>query len=298
MTGQDIAGNMLEYAIAKQMARSAGATIQEDNISERACGDFMKQPTNVQNWLMDVAGASVAHIMQLEKETLVFKKDGVVIMQPDSKGKEGDPRDILLSLVDGGYLGVSVKLNNDVEKNQRLQRNNPDFGRMWKLGASVSENYMNEIEKVFKRLDKFRREGAEKWRDLPNLHEDIYMPVLAAFVKEFELLAQNPSVCENFVKYIIGGAFDFYKIMVYNKEIIVQGYNFCGSLCCAQPALPSALLHMYPKTKTTIIIPFDGEWTFSMRIHNARTKLENSLKWDVRMTEHPENLYSHRIPLK
>ena len=301
---QDISGNALEYATAMQLACVVGSHIEEDNVSEKARADFRTQSIEERIWLMRSAGVGVAHIMATEDDALQFADDSVVIMQPDSKGREGDPRDVLLSLKKG-HLGISVKRNNDVEKNQRLQRGNTDFAAMWRLGVNASSRYAKKIENVFLRLDAIRKTGATKWSEVPNKHEEIYAPVLDAFAREFESLAQQPKVCRKFANYVTGGAFDYYKIMAYPKKTIVQGYNFGGKLSCGKQTPPKSLLSLSRKinkrggsnSTTTLTLAFDGGWVFTMRIHNATAAIENSLKWDVRLVAHPANVYVHHVLL-
>ncbi|MGI9306345.1 MAG: HaeIII family restriction endonuclease [Gammaproteobacteria bacterium] len=296
---QDVSGNALEYAVAMQVGCFLGSPIKADNVSEKAREDFHTQSVEERIWLMRAGGAGVAHVMEIEKARLKFKANSAVIMQPDNKGREGDPRDILLSL-EKGHLGFSVKRKNDVEKNQRLQRNNTNFGKMWGLGVDASPQYAKEVEAVFKRVDAFRKKGAVNWKDISNSHEKIYLPLLQAFQREFETLAGSPEVCEKFVYYVTGGAFDFYKIMAYDKKAIVQGYNFGGKLSCYRLRFPKLLLSVGRRdedSKTTIVLTFDGGWVFSMRIHNGDTRIVDSLKWDVRLIAHPVKMYSHHIIL-
>lgn len=299
MTGQDISGNALEYAVAMQMACIIGSPIKQDAVSKKAREDFMQEPVEKRIWLMHAAGVGIAHIMQIEKNALKFKKESAVIMQPDNKGQEGDPRDVLLSL-EKDYLGVSVKRNNAVAKNPRLQRRNPNFGKMWGLGANTSSDYAEEVEKVFKRLDGVQKKGAKKWSEVSGMHGQVYLPLLNAFAAEFKSLAATPPVAKNFVEYMTGGAFNYYKIMAYNKEVVVQGYNFGNKLSCGKSSPPKSLLSVSrkdEKSKTTLILAFEGGWAFSMRIHNATTNIEDSLKWAVCLIAHPVNMYSHHILL-
>ena len=48
-----------------------------------------------------------------------------------------------------------------------------------------------------------------------------------------------------------------------------------------------------PISNNTIIITLDNGWTISMRIHNASSLVEPSLKFDVKLTGVPPVLYSH-----
>lgn len=293
---QDASGNALEYALARYIARVVGVPLVKDDISEKAAQDFMTQSCSNRRWLLSAAKKSILHIMTVE-ESVNWAEGREVFMQSDGRGQVGDPRDIVLSLAKGN-LGISAKRNNDVAKNPRVQRHNSDFGKKWNLGASVSAQYREKVEEVFGYVDLAKKNGAINWKDMgSNLHQCVYAPMIAAFGKEFKSLCKDSNICKQFIRYMVGNC-DYYKIMVYPNQIIVQGYNLHGNLSCAKLSFPKSLLSVVPKSganNTTIILSFDGGWVFSMRIHSARTKLENSLKWDVRMTAHPSNLYSRSI---
>lgn len=44
------------------------------------------------------------------------------------------------------------------------------------------------------------------------------------------------------------------------------------------------------KSKNTIVIKFDNDWTLILRIHNASSRVERSLKFDVKILQYPKNL--------
>ncbi len=295
-----MSGNALEYAVAKQMADSVGVPIVPISSANKAKEDFMSQTANEQILLMEVAAKGVSYILKIEKP-LSVTEDSVVRMQPDNKGREGDPRDIILSLKDKD-IGISVKRNNDVMKNSWLQRNNPDFGDMWQLGASVSSAYSAKIKSIFCYVDNAKENGMTRWNQLgQEKNENIYVPILNAFCNEFiSLAASCSSASENFVRYMVGNC-DYYKLMAYIKsrphKVIVQGYNFDETMSCAQTPYPKSLLSATVTSDTTLKLSFDGGWEFSMRIHNATANLEDSLKWDVRLKAHPAEVYSHNILL-
>lgn len=51
-----------------------------------------------------------------------------------------------------------------------------------------------------------------------------------------------------------------------------------------------------PGKKNTAILTLDEGCQISFRIHNARSKLEPSLKFDVRLVGNPQQLSRHEIP--
>ena len=298
---QDASGNALEYAIAMRIVNIAGAFLQDSVIAQKARDDFYSSSADVKRELERAAKAGANHLFAIES----LKSKGVqeVRMQPDRVGQDGDPRDLILMLaLRGGELGVSVKLNNAVMKNSRLQRTAPNFCDKWGLGCTHSDKYLQRIESSFREVDAAKAKGARNWNEMRDKQSKVYAPILGAFRDEFSLLAEDARVCENFARYMIGVC-DYYKVMAHlnrkQKAVVVQGFNFGGSLSCAKIDLPQSLLSIAPKkgSGTTLHLSFDGGWAFKMRIHNATTRLENSLKWDIGVVAHPENLYSHRILL-
>ncbi len=299
---QDATGNALEYAIAMRIVSvAAGASLQESAITRTAGADFNESSADMRRRLNAAATASVNHLFELES----LQQKGVceVRMQPDRVGQEGDPRDLVLILkLKNNELGISVKLNNAVMKNSRLQRTAPNFCGKWNLGCTHSDKYFRRVESAFKAVDDAKEKGARNWNEMDEKREKVYAPVLNAFMEEFSMLAKDSGVCKSFARYMVG-VHDYYKVMAYlerkEESVFVQGFNFGGSLSCNKIQLPESLLSIVPKKDggTTLILSFDGGWVFSMRIHNATTKLENSLKWDIGVKEYPKNLYSRRILL-
>jgi len=294
---QDISGNALEYAIARQAACAAGVRIKKDAVSDKARKDFFAESAAVRQQLAYSAEAAVGHVFALEESRLELPEKCFVVMQTDARGQAGDPRDILSPLQEG-VLGLSVKRNNDTFKNPRLQRNNPDFFQKWGLQGKVSVNYRQKTEKVFKLLDRARSRGVKKWSDLPScgidLRKEIYKPLVADFIAEFRK-GMSPGNCARFTRYMLGDV-DYYKIIVHvGQQTIVQGINFDNSLSCSSVSCPEELILAQVLSSNTGILTFEGGWVYTMRIHNASSRLEDSLKWDVKLIAHPADMYSHHI---
>jgi len=51
-----------------------------------------------------------------------------------------------------------------------------------------------------------------------------------------------------------------------------------------------------PGSRNTVLVALDNGWTISLRLHNARTEVEPSLKFDVQLVGVPPLLYSHFEP--
>lgn len=59
--------------------------------------------------------------------------------------------------------------------------------------------------------------------------------------------------------------------------------------------LPTKFQNIYFKedSKNTVHVVCDNGWTISFRLHNASSKLELSLKFDIQLVGHPQKLFSH-----
>ncbi len=55
--------------------------------------------------------------------------------------------------------------------------------------------------------------------------------------------------------------------------------------------LPTRLKEIERKSHNTIIVSLDEGWEISFRIHNTRTLLEPSLKFDIQLISSPQTLY-------
>ena len=140
------------------------------------------------------------------------------------------------------------------------------------------------------------------FRDLNNKEDDVYVPLLKAFMQEIKTqVNKNTDIPRKLVEYLLS-KYDFYKVIsIDNKRVTtIQSFNMYGTL--NQPSktqkpslevptmeLPTTLLYMdfKPKSKTTVIMGFDNGWQFSFRIHNAKDTIEPSLKFDIQIIGMP-----------
>lgn len=228
---------------------------------------------------------------------------------PDTKGEQGDVRDVLAIRKSQEWeIGISAKNNHRAVKHQRLSMS-IDFGEKW-MGIPCSTEYFDEIAPIFGMLEKLKCQSPlMKWSDLKDKSDKVYEPILNAFIKELNRMnSQNPAlVASGLVAYLIGRK-DFYKVIKLKNRVQVQGFNINGTL--SQPfgkiqpkgkvkhiKLPSRIVEIAfkPKSKTTILITFDEGWQLSLRIHSAATLIENSLKFDVNMVSNPYSIFSNVI---
>ncbi len=252
------------------------------------------------------AKAAVATLFDMEPMIVEKDKDTLQLyIQPDTKGEVGDVRDIIVVRKDVRWeIGLSIKHNHFAVKHSRLGKN-LDFGDRW-FGVPCSQNYWDEIRPIFAYIDQ-EKQSNRKWSELPSKAEDIYIPLLNAFVNEIKKAnAENDDIPKKMVEYLLG-QFDFYKVIsIDNKNITqIQTYNLRGTLNRVsnkeQPkiivpvsSLPTRIVSFdfKPGSDNTVELYMDGGWQFSFRIHNASTYVESSLKFDIQIIGMPASIIS------
>ncbi len=222
-------------------------------------------------------------------------------LQKDKLGETGDVRDILIYF-DRFCIGLSIKHNHDALKHSRLSKN-LDFGEKW-LGVGVSQNYKDTIKPLFERLENAKKEGM-LWRDFPNKEQEIYAPLLQAFKKEVLRIDENKKnkVPQKMAEYLLG-KYDFYKAILLEREqkTKLEAYHFHNTLnrsvknkpkrIIPLSKLPTRMIYFdfKPKSFNTLELVLDEGWSFSLRIHNASSRVEPSLKFDIKLLSKPESV--------
>ena len=240
-------------------------------------------------------------ILELEPLILDDGDDELELkIQTDEKGKDGDVRGVLI--IRKGIeseIGLSVKHNHFASKGL-------DFGEKL-YGIKCSDNYWDAIKPIFDYLENEKAKESN-WRDLPSKEDDVYLPLLNAF--KDEIYRQNnvygKDIPKLMVEYLLG-EFDFYKVIgIDSKQMTqVQSYNLRGTLnkegnvrkrSVKLPiaSLPTRIvsLEFRPGSKNTLELYLDRGWQFSFRIHNAATKVETSLKFDIQIIGMPTTIIS------
>ncbi len=222
-------------------------------------------------------------------------------LQKDKLGEIGDIRDILIYF-DRFCIGLSIKHNHDAVKHSRLSKD-LDFGEKW-LGVRVSQDYKDTIKPLFERLENAKKEGM-LWRDFPNKEQEIYAPLLQAFKKEVLRIDENEKnkVPQKMVEYLLG-KYDFYKAILLEREqkTKLEAYHFNNTLnrsvknkpkrIIPLSKLPTRMIYFdfKPKSFNTLELVLNEGWSFSLRIHNASSKVEPSLKFDIKLLSKPESI--------
>lgn len=235
----------------------------------------------------------------IEKENDVLK----LYIQSDEHGEVADVRDIIIQRKDIVWeIGLSIKHNHMAVKHSRLGKV-LDFGEKW-YGIKCSDDYWNEVKPIFDFLDVEKSKGTY-FRDLNSKEDDVYVPLLNAFMREVKKQVENDSsIPRKLVEYLLS-KYDFYKVISIDSQRIttIQSFNMYGTLNLPSKTqaptlevpvidLPTSLLYIgfKPKSKTTVIMSFDNGWQFSFRIHNAKDIVESSLKFDIQIAGIPADV--------
>lgn len=308
-------GKAFEYAclVALNEKYSSDQTvIIQDSPQYHTAKSFFEEHEEAQASLMSGAIAAVTVIDRLEPKLgdLNSNDDLVLSMQTDSQGEKGDVRDVVCIRGNDWEIGLSCKHNHDAVKHSRLS-GTIDFGKEW-LGYPCSQTYWDEVRPTFEWLKSIREDGQKTrmfhyWSELADKEERIYKPVLQSFMDELKRLSEaNADVPAKLVQYLLGRK-DFYKVITNEKGhyTTVQAVNINGTL--GKPVkghkalvnipvvkLPTRFYHIdfVEGSMNKIEVVMDGGWNLTMRIHNASSKIEGSLKFDVRMEAMPNSIYS------
>ncbi|MBD5427716.1 MAG: HaeIII family restriction endonuclease [Treponema sp.] len=310
MAKQEITGKAFEYAclsalFEKLNARTEVSVLDDVNVRNTKSA-FEELSDNDKDDYLSAARRGVAIIEPLEPN-LAFPDTAeplVLSIQPDSKGKKGDVRDVLCIRSKKGWnIGLSCKHDHEAVKHSRLSRT-IDFGKEW-LGFPVSRTYNDAIAPIFDELDELKKKHA-RWAGIDRKDERFYKTLLDAFLAEMNALYAEHSaeVPENLLRYLLGRN-DFYKVIAHTKDRTteVKPFNMYGMLGLSTRAqksqykiaalkMPSQILSMAFKNGSlnTILIHCDNGWSLSLRIHNASEWVEPSLKFDIQLIGVPVNM--------
>jgi len=290
-------GRAYEYVIINRLyeyiSEYRRANIIKNSSYEAAKKAYSEISSQLKEILPLSADAAIAKLYELEP--LIFEDNDEVELriQKDGEGEEGDVRDILIVRSAIGWeIGLSIKHNHFAVKHSRLSTT-IDFGQKW-YKKSCSETYWEELNEVFDKLDSYIEQGKE-WNQVRNKDDEIYVPILKAFMKELNTAYKaDNGICKRFVEYLMGTS-DFYKVISIDsrRTTEIQCYNFHGQLnkrgkrkpklCVPLVNLPDEIYHIDFKrdSKTTIEIVMNNGWSFSFRIHNADRRVAKTLKFDI-----------------
>lgn len=303
-------GRAYEYVfintLFEEINKIRPVTIEENSalFASRHAWEFVSQ--EFKNLLKSSALSAVYTIFDMEPLILEYNNDVLLLkIQTDNQGKEGDVRDIIILRKDIQWeIGLSIKHNHFAVKHSRIAEK-LDFGKKW-FDIPCSKNYWDSIAPVFDYLKQQKLQN-KNWSDLNNKNDDVYVPILKAFISEIQQSnSLDNSVPKKMVEYLLG-EFDFYKVISVDRKKLtqIQTYNLHGTL--NKPSknlkpkitipianLPTRIVNIgfKPNSKNTVELYLDNGWQFSFRIHNASTKVETSLKFDIQIIGMPTTIIS------
>ncbi|MCK6609325.1 MAG: HaeIII family restriction endonuclease [Flavobacterium sp.] len=317
---QTINGKAFEYALLNEFLERLKSITTVEVVNNEpyktALKCFLSFDEKEQGHYKLVASFAVNFLIDIEPRLSngVSKEDKLQLeIVSDQKGQTGDVRDVLaIRSLQKWEIGISAKNNHRAVKHSRLS-NDINFGEKW-VGFSCSENYFNEIKSIFDELASIRKasKATHKWEALGDYHTSVYIPVLNAFKKELiKLDKENPGiVAQRLVEYLIGNK-DFYKVIKGDKKVEIQAYNLHGSLNLPfenikpkakipKLKLPNRLIEVVyqDNSKTTLLVSLSEGWQISFRIHNASSRVEPSLKFDINLVSAPHSLFTNHLFLK
>lgn len=274
-------------------------------------------PSDVSDKLRQAADAAARVIIRLEPQLQYAQGNSPLYLsiQADATGIYGDVRDVLCIRRQNGWeIGLSCKHNHHAVKHSRLS-DTINFGKEW-FNIPSSEQYFLDIVPIFKELRDIRDNAKRNntvalWADIPDKAERYYKPILRAFLKELNRLTScNENVPAALIQYLIG-RYDFYKVITDDRHRTtrVEAINLSGTLNRPSDGhrsivdvqrlhLPKRFYHtdFKPNSDNTIEVVCDEGWTISMRIHNASSKVEPSLKFDVNLISLPTSIHAQIEP--
>ena len=294
-------GKAFEYAVASSLQQISGIPFENSEAHQNAQHCYAEIGESLRMRFNKAADLSCSHILAKESENISRIQPLHIRISGDIAGQDGDVRDVVI-VGDAGEIGISCKTNHDAFKHSRLS-GSADFVKRWGLDpAGSSDAYWGKVKPIFEELRTIRTSsgGTALWRFEPDVPQRFYWPVLDAF--EIELLrlthASSESaavVSRNLISYIIGTE-DFYKIICRPRHVEILGFNLNNTLKVHHTKSPDHVIGIdrlnggqYSKT-----IRFNRGFTFNLRIHNASSRIEPSLKFDIRaISLPPSEIYTH-----
>ena len=298
---QNTNGRAYEYACINAIKEAISyAIIDENEAYKTSKKAFNSLSADEKQTYKISANAMVPYLLQAEPK-IMQDNELFLQIQADAQGIAGDVRDILLQKPNIAWIiGLSVKHNHFPLKHSRLSQT-LDFGASW-YGVSVGDEYKSQIAPIFALLQSHK---GKPWQDVNiDKNASTYRPLLQAFMSEvLRANSIDKKLPQKIVEYLLG-RYDFYKVIsVENQRLTqLQGFNLYGSLnqkgkikpkiIVPKAKMPSRLIHLdfKPNSHNTLELILDEGWQFSLRIHNASSKIENSLKFDVKLISYPASI--------
>jgi hypothetical protein len=313
-------GKAFEYAILKEFKERLNLItriqVLDSPALETSKNCFYSFDSHTQGLYVLYASSTVNYLIDIEPR-LSHGINGKDILQlgilQDQQGQDGDVRDIIVIRLEQKWeIGISAKNNHNAVKHSRLSPS-IDFGEKW-LGMSSSKEYFEKITPIFKWLDDLKKDSNNQktWKSLGDYHLTVYKPILNAFKIELQRLYEinKQAVANNLVEYLVGRK-DFYKVIKKSKTLEIHAFNIRGTLNLPfkniNPKFVTPIIELpqiiesieYKEgSDTTLIVSLDKGWKLSFRIHNASSRIENSLKFDINLLSAPHTLFINKHEIR
>lgn len=259
-----------------------------------------------QQTFMISAEFAIDAVLEMEPRMSENDDDELVLeFQKDGAGIKGDVRDIVVRRDNIKWeIGLSIKHNHDAVKHSRLSYK-LNFGKEW-FDMPCSDAYWNAVTPIFDMLKNEKDKGT-KWSEITEKDEKVYVPLLQAFIDEVNrAYEKDKDMPRKMIEYLIGKK-DYYKIVSRDSKRLTLIHTFNMHETLNKPSkdkdsdiivpvvkLPTRLvaLEFKPNSSNTVEMFLDNGWQLSFRIHNASTKVEPSLKFDVQFISMPMSVLS------
>ena len=269
--------------------------------NKRAWDSIAKE---IQDMFVVSAEAAADTVLELEPKMIENNSDVLSLeFQKDNAGETGDVRDIVIKRNDIKWeIGLSIKHNHEAIKHSRLSHK-LDFGKEW-FNIPCSEEYWNKVSPIFDRLKSEKVKGT-KWSEIGDKDETVYIPLLQAFIDEVsKAYKSDKAMPRKMIEYLIGTE-DYYKVVSNDNKRLTAIHSFNVHKTLNKPSknkisaitipvveLPTELVALKFKnnSKNTVEMYLNNGWQLNFRIHNASSKVEPSLKFDVQFIGMPASV--------
>lgn len=307
-TASNDQGRAYEYAWISMLEEEVGkhrpVRVENNSSLDANRRAWEHMTSEVQKKYLTSAKSAVYCVTYLEPFTVEKSEEELILsFQADEAGTRGDVRDIVIQSNSKGWnTGLSIKHNHEAIKHSRLSRN-LDFGFKW-FGLSCSDEYWAAVAPIFDQLEQEKEKGT-KWSDISNKDIDVYVPLLKAFIDEINrAYEKDNNVPRKMIEYLIGVC-DYHKIVSNDakKKTTVSSFNLHGTLGQGLKegselpliTLPTKLISLDFKENSTNTVEMilDQGWELSFRIHNASSRVEPSLKFDIQFITMPGSIKNY-----
>ena len=287
-------GRGLEYAFALAVESCLGVRVSGD-IKALRRNAYERLGSEMKEVFSKDARALLAHLLQLEG---IPQGEGGWSARylDDASARDGDVRDIVISKGDR-EVGISCKSNHKAFKHSRISPES-SLRVAWRLSpvSGSDRGYVQELGRLF---DDLESQTFDDWSDLgARRKQAFYDACIAAFNKEIRRLIGeigDSEISFRLAKYFLGSK-GYYKCVVSRGGSFLQAFCF-GRSVVARISFPRRLIALdSPPGKHGVLhMHFDRGFSFSLRLHNASSSYERSLKFDIQALALPQSLYTHHL---